>query len=129
MTPAVVFDSSAIIAVLREEPGADIVIGYLGRGAISAVNLQELAKFLFLRGLTPEATHRLIAELRLDVKVHGEADALAAAELIHATGIFGSRLGDRSCMALAIGLGVPALTTDRKWKKVNLPGLTVQLIR
>lgn len=129
MTPAVVFDSSAVIALLREEPGADVVAGFLGRAVISAVNLQELAKFLFLRGLTAGATQKLISELRLDIRSYNEADALAAAELIHATRIFGSGLGDRSCMALAISLGVSALTTDREWKKVNIPGLTVHLIR
>lgn len=42
--PSVVFDASAILALLRSEVGADIVSSYIGDGVISAVNLQEVVK-------------------------------------------------------------------------------------
>ncbi|WP_366140054.1 twitching motility protein PilT [uncultured Jannaschia sp.] len=35
----VVLDASAVLAMLREEPGGDTVGQYIGRAAISTVNL------------------------------------------------------------------------------------------
>ena len=55
--------------------------------------------------------------------------AYAAAELHTQTKEFGRGLGDRSCLALAMQLGVPALTADREWKKVKVKGLKVEHIR
>ena len=46
---SVVFDSYAILALLRDEPGAEVVAGYIDDGLISAVNLQEVIKALLLR--------------------------------------------------------------------------------
>ena len=46
----VVLDASAVLALLRDEPGADIVAGHMGNAAISAVNLQEVAKEMFREG-------------------------------------------------------------------------------
>lgn len=47
---SVVFDTSAVIALLRGEPGAALVASRVGQAAMSAVNLQELVKALILRG-------------------------------------------------------------------------------
>jgi PIN domain nuclease of toxin-antitoxin system len=129
MTAAIVFDSSAVIAFIRREPGYRAVIPHLGNAAISTVNLQEVLKVLLLGGLGIQLASDLLAELRLDVRVHDQDDALQAAQLIHATRQYGSGLGDRSCMALAIRLGVPALTTDHAWTRLEIPGLTVVLAR
>jgi len=38
-------------------------------------------------------------------------------------------LGDRACLATASRLGLPALTADRSWADVSIPGATVVLIR
>ena len=51
----VVLDASAILALLREEPGGDAVAAHVGRAAISAVNLQEVVKELLREGATVEA--------------------------------------------------------------------------
>lgn len=127
--PDIVFDSSAVIALLRGEPGSEIIANHVGRAAISAVNLQEVVKALIQRGLDIETIGEIVAELRLDIRAHGREDAFAAAGLVEATRRYGRGLGDRSCMALAIGLGVPALTTDREWKDIQFPGLEVILAR
>lgn len=129
MTAAIVFDSSAIIAFVRGEPGYEKVVPYLGLAAISAVNLQEVVKVLSSTIQKPELVRSMVAELSLDIHAHEEADAFAAAALAPATRRFGSGLGDRSCLALAIKLGVPALTTDRAWAELQIPGLQVVLAR
>ncbi|WP_066918731.1 type II toxin-antitoxin system VapC family toxin [Methylobacterium sp. CCH5-D2] len=126
---AVVFDTSAVIALLRGEPGAPIVAGRVGQAAMSTVNLQELIKALILRGVVLPVIEEMIQELRLDLHAHDREAAFAAARLTEATRSHGSGLGDRTCMALAIKLGVPVLTTDRAWAKLKIPGLTVEVVR
>ncbi|MGK6324739.1 type II toxin-antitoxin system VapC family toxin [Sphingomonas sp. DT-51] len=126
---SVVFDASAVLALVRDEPGADKVSPHVGRAAISAVNLQEVVKELLLSGLDAGTIRELLDELRLDVRSHDVGAAFAAAELHAYTREFGRGLGDRSCLALAMQLGVPALTADREWKKVKVKGLKVEHIR
>ena len=126
---SVVMDASAVLALVRDEPGADKVIPHVGRAAVSAVNLQEVIKELLLSGLTVATTREILDELRLDVRPHDGDAAYAAAGLHAQTKVFGRGLGDRSCLALAIGLGVPALTADREWKKIKVKGLKLEHIR
>ena len=128
MTSAVL-DASAVLALVRDEPGADKVEGHVGRAVISAVNLQEVVKELLLSGLHEPTIRELLDELRLDIRSHDAAAAYAAAGLHAQTREFGRGLGDRSCLALAIRLGVPALTADREWKKVKIKDLKIELVR
>jgi len=126
---SVVFDTSAVIALLRDEPGAALVAGHIGQAAMSTVNLQKLVKALILRGLSEPHIAEMVQELRLDLHAHDRADAFASARLTEATRRQGSGLGDRTCMALAIKLGLPVLTADRAWAELSVPGLTVEVIR
>jgi ribonuclease VapC len=125
----VVFDSSAVLAFFNEEPGAEVVESHLQGAAISAVNLQEVAKKMLEAGGDAGETRAAIERLELKVHPHDADDAFLAASLAKATRRFGSGLGDRSCMALAIRLGVPAVTTDRVWTQLDIPGLDVVLAR
>ena len=71
----------------------------------------------------------MLDALHLDVRPHGRDDAIAAAKLYPATKEFGSGIGDRTCMALAIAEGLPVLTADREWAKIEIPGRTLLLVR
>lgn len=126
---SVVFDASAILALLRDEPGADIVASHVGDGMISAVNFQEVIKELLRRGIPVTASLDLLDALHLDVRPHGRDDAVAAAAIYPATKAYGSGLGYRSCMALAIAEGLPTITADQAWAKVEVAGLKIQLVR
>jgi PIN domain nuclease of toxin-antitoxin system len=126
---SVVFDASAILALLRDEPGSGVVAGRIGDGLISAVNFQEVVKALLRQNIPLPAALELLEALHLDIRPHGVDDAVAAAALYPATREHGSGMGDRTCMALAISEGLPALTADRAWAKVDVPGLTVLQIR
>ena len=126
---SIVFDASAILALLRDEPGADVVAQYIGDGLISAVNFQEVIKGLLRREVPIDAALAMLDALHLDVRPHGRDDAIATATLYSATKEFGSGLGDRTCMALAIAEGLPVLTADQEWAKIKLPGLKLMLAR
>ena len=125
----VVFDASAILALLRDEPGAEVVAPYIGDGLISAVNFQEVIKGLLRRGVPVDVAIAMLDVLHLDVRAHGREDAIGAAGLVSVTQDFGSGLGDRTCMALAISEGLPALTADQDWGRLQVPGLRVILAR
>jgi ribonuclease VapC len=125
----VVFDASALLALLRDEAGAEAVAREIGDGMISAVNFQEVVKELLRRGVPADVAIEMLDALHLDVRPHGREEAIAAAGLFHAVQPFGCGLGDRTCMALAIAQNLPALTADRVWAEIAAPGLKVRLIR
>ena len=125
----VVLDTSAVLALLREEPGGDTVAARIGRAAISAVNLQEVVKELLREGATVERARPVLDELGLALHPHDEAAAYAAAALYPQTQRHGRGLGDRSCMALGLALGLPVLTADREWRHVEVEGLVIEPVR
>lgn len=126
---SIVFDASAILALLRDEPGANVVAQYIGDGLISAVNFQEVIKGLLRRDVPIDAALAMLDALHLEVRPHGRDDAIAAASLYPVTKEFGSGLGDRTCMALAIAEGLPVVTADQQWARIDVPGLRLLLAR
>lgn len=125
----VVVDSSAVLALLRGERGAETVEKAIDTAIISAVNLQEVAKELVRDGIAGDDVRGLIADLGLKVVDHDEIAAFLSAELFPLTKQFGSGLGDRSCMALALQHDLPALTADKEWHRIKLKGLKLQFVR
>ena len=55
-------------------------------------------------------------------------DAGRLAELRPKTRALGLSLADRACLALALRLGLPVLTTDGAWAELDLP-VAVAVIR
>ena len=130
--PAVI-DASAVLAWLRDEPGADTVAGRLDGSFLSAVNLSEvLQKHLEVGTLSGSEAAGFagdLASLGLSVAPFGEREAAVAAVMWDKTRRLGLGLADRACMATAVGFGLPALTADRPWAEVEWKGLSVELIR
>ena len=124
----IVLDSSALIALIHAEPGADAVTPYLGRAAISAVNLAETYGKLLREAFRPEELRRDLASLALDVRPFDSAQAFIAGEMEPKTKPLGLSLGDRACLALAKSLGLPVLTGDRQWLEADV-GVDVRLFR
>ena len=124
----VAIDASALLALLFAEPGAELVADAIAGGAVtSAVNLSEVATVLVRHRKDPATILGPVRE-QLVVEPFTDADAMVAAALYPKTTHKGLSLGDRSCLALARRLGVPALTAERVWAKLDLD-IDVQLIR
>ena len=121
--PSVVFDASALIALLAGEPSADKVAHCIGDGMISAVNVQEVEKALLRRGASLDAAKAMFDALHLDVRFHDRQEAFCAASLVEVTTHFGAGTGDRSCMALAIAHTSPAITMDKEWAHFRRTGI------
>ncbi|MEQ1615267.1 MAG: type II toxin-antitoxin system VapC family toxin [Hyphomicrobiaceae bacterium] len=124
----VVLDSSAVLAVLQFEAGAEVVMDFLKESAISAVNLTEVATKLVENGHSIADARRTIGMLGMDVEAVDENQAYAAAALRMETKAKGLSVGDRHCLALGAKLGVTVLTADKNWKLVKT-GIDVKLIR
>jgi PIN domain nuclease of toxin-antitoxin system len=124
-----VLDASAVLALMRGEPGAARVQQAIADGAyISAVNVTEVVTRLIDRE-DPESDARAnVDELEMQIVPFDEELAYRAGLLRSATRSAGLSLGDRACLALAERLGVPALTSDRVWGSLQI-GIKIEVIR
>ena len=123
-------DASATLALIHDEPGADAVRDALRNGAaMSAVNVAEVAARLHQQGWLAEEVAAGVRALRIEVLPFDAGTALRSGALRPVTAPFGLGLGDRSCLATAAALGVPALTADRAWRELRIPGVEVRCIR
>jgi ribonuclease VapC len=125
---AFVFDSSAILALLHREPGADIVRAALATACISAANYAEVVTKLIEEGLPFGQAETYFTRLYCPVIEVDEDRAALAGAMHEETRRTGLSLGDRFCLQLARELHVPVLTTDTRWKSLDL-GVEVTLIR
>ena len=109
-----VFDSSAVIAFLLNEPGQDVVEGRLqAGGTCGTVNWSEVAQKIRFHGRDWSAARTLLLayELRLEPVTLADAEA-AAARWSPGDGL---SLADRLCLSLGERLDVEVLTADRAW--------------
>lgn len=123
-----VFDASAILALLYRESGHARVQERLADSLVSAVNLSEAGTKLHEDGHSPEEVKENLDVLGLTVVPFTDLLAMEAAKLRNPTRKIGLSLGDRACLATALELNLPVVTTDRVWKKLNL-GLDIRVIR
>lgn len=123
-----VLDASALMALIRGEPGADRVAGYLPEAVISTVNQAEVQTKLVAAGLEEQLAWWHIAEAGCLAVPFDEDHARIAGGLVEVTRPLGLSLGDRACLALAIQRQATAYTTDRAWKTLDL-GIEIEVIR
>ena len=128
--PRAVLDASAVLAVVLEEPGADIVAEALRSGAaMSSVNVAEVAARLDQDGWSESEVALVFESLGIEVLPFDREAALLSGRLRGATRRFGLGLGDRACLATGRLHGCPVLTSDRSWQKLEVAGLDIRCIR
>jgi len=124
----VVLDASAILALLNQETGSEEVLKFIGKAAISTVNLSEIIAKLADAEIPEEDIRQILSNLNLEVIDFNKEQALKAGMLRPITKSIGLSFGDRACLALGIILNQPVLTTDRLWSSINV-GVEVRLLR
>jgi PIN domain nuclease of toxin-antitoxin system len=125
---AAVLDSSAVLAVIFDEPGGEAVVDLLQGGLLSAVNLSEIHTRLLLDERAAGFAWNSILSMGLEVCFFDDEQARLAGELIGKTRPFGLSLGDRACIALALQRKATVYTTNRAWKQLDL-GIEIVAIR
>lgn len=109
----IVVDSSAVLAYLQDEPGADLVRSALVDGAaISAANWSEVAQKV-RRADAWQIARSLLLGYSLQIVSVSVDDAEAAAALWMPGSTLS--LADRLCLALGARLQLPVLSADRAW--------------
>lgn len=126
----IILDASAMLALLFDEPGAEVVRQHLeeGQAVIGSVNLAEVTARLLDRGLSEAEADDACQACRLGVLPFTHEQALLSGKLRPSTRSLGLSLGDRCCLALALTHpGATVATSDRAWK--SLQRFDVRLIR
>ncbi|MDE0459766.1 MAG: type II toxin-antitoxin system VapC family toxin [Chromatiales bacterium] len=125
---SVVFDSSALLAIVFQEDGAEAAARRLSGAIVSAVNASEVVARLVDFGTSGEDARNALLNFGLDIRPFDAVLAVAAGQLRAATREKGLSLGDRACVALAIREQASVITADRAWTELDL-GVEVELIR
>lgn len=123
----VILDASAILALLRLEPGFQQVADVIANGIVSVVNESEVISKLVWHGHTSEQALGVVADLPYRTVGLDRSLAQRAGLLWQLTKPQGLSFADRCCLALAEKERLPVLTADRRWAEVSM-GLHIQLI-
>ncbi len=125
----VVFDASAMLAMLQRERGEEVLTAdILGRSVASTINLAEVQSKLVKMRNDPEMAWVAALSSVSSVEPYTREHARIAGDLITMTEKYGLSLGDRSCLALAIALNAPVYTTEQLWRELKL-GVPIHVIR
>ena len=122
-----VLDSSAILAVIFQEKGAEIVETLLDKSLVSSINVAEVFTKFAEKGILNQQMIDDFQQLGIEIIDFDFEQSVKVAELRPLTKHLGLSLGDRSCLALAMLHNTTAVTADKEWQKLTF--CQVEIIR
>jgi PIN domain nuclease of toxin-antitoxin system len=114
-----------LLAVILNEPGAEMVQALLDDSEVLAVNIAEVARKLFSKGMPHGDVIEILDGLHLDADAEefGLRQAAVIGAVAAANRKIGLSLGDASCLTMGAWHGLKVVTADRVWSKCEWPDL------
>ena len=123
----VVLDASALLALLRDEPGADKVADAIADARMSSVNFAEVVSHFIHAGMPADEVDAMLKPLPMAIVDADHGLATIAGRLRAATAEAGLSLGDSFCLALASNLA--RLMSSRLAASDKFPSSSVPMHR
>lgn len=124
----IVLDSSAVLAVLLGERGADNVVARFPEAVISAASLAEILSKVERKGISSEAAYGHVVSFGIGIHPVEVIHARIAGRIALAPRELDLSLGDRLCIALAITLDAELITSDGRMARFEA-GIPITLFR
>ncbi|MDG1437117.1 MAG: type II toxin-antitoxin system VapC family toxin [Rickettsiaceae bacterium] len=115
----ILLDTSALIALLKKEPGYKKVDEVVAHSAISSVNLCELVSILAKNSIPENAIDDIINDIVPEIIPFCENLGVKAGKLSSFTKEYGLSLGDKACIATAEYYSMEVYTADKIWAKLE----------
>jgi len=120
-------DSSALLAMIGNEPCSDVIAAMLPDAVVSTVSIAEAAAKLTERNVSTAPLEQALADSHVEIAPFTELQARLCVELRRSAKSRGLSLGDRACLALSLDRGLTAVTADVAW--VDATAAAVKLTR
>jgi PIN domain nuclease of toxin-antitoxin system len=123
-----ILDASAILALIFDEPGAEIVVPVARGSSLLSVNLSEVIQRVLAIDGNPDRAEDAVDRLEIEIVPFDRTLARLTAELRERTSFMGASFADRACLALGLQTGYPILSSDQDWRKLDI-GIDIRMIR
>lgn len=129
---SVIIDSSALVALINQEQGAEYVKQLLPNAVMSSINIAEVIGVMIsqysctedeIRDSINESIKAVIPFTFEQAKIAGRLEKLSKEQKLDLS------LGDRACISLGIALSVPVYTADKIWQEFKHENSVIKLIR
>lgn len=125
----VILDASALIALIQEEKGGEVIKPLLKDSVMSTINIAEVLTSLQRVGIFPDDAIVIMQSIVGTVIPFDVTHAQKAAMLYPLVKHRGLSLADRACISLGISMHLPIYTADKIWAELNLENADIRLIR